>query len=340
MAALHELTRMISGTAPALRRGAFFSGTAPALRSGAFLLVVLACAATASVARAYSTPDAYMDRASQGGGGGRWFTGSPADGFGCTVCHSALPEQRHFPVYVAGLPTAGYALAGRQEIVLSWPEFATRWRELRPDPMVMTPAGAQRPAMGLVLELVAESGRGSGVIEIDTNALTPGQLCEKTRPNLAPRLAAKLFQVRAGVEPLVIKPDSNGLLRCEARRLGQRCILSLLSCGAQGMRFTWTAPPTWEGPVWFSAGFVASEALSSTPQQDSVQEISVPIVQAGTPGAVYEQKLQQACAVAAAGAGARERSEVFVVGLAVGAIGLIRRRRRGTRMNRSQELGR
>jgi hypothetical protein len=290
--------------------------------------LIWACGATA--ARAYSTPDAYMERPAQGGGGGRWFTGSPADGFGCSVCHTSAPEQRVFPLYVAGLPTAGYTLAGRQEIALSWPEFAARWRELRPDPTAAPLPGAPSPAVGLVLELIAESGRGSGVIEIDTRSAQPEQLCEQTRPNLQPRIGVKLFQVRAGIDPLPIRPDSNGLLRCEAHKLGQRCVLALTSCGAEQLRFTWTAPSTWEGPIWFSAGFVASEALAGTPEHDAVQEISVPIVQADSAGAAYEQTLRSACGVARAGgaAGLGASALAFVVSAAVLAARVARGRRR------------
>jgi hypothetical protein len=299
-------------------------------------VAVLACTALPATAHAYSTPDAYVELASQGGGGGRWFTGSPADGFGCSVCHSSAPGQRRFPLYVAGLPAAGYTLAGRQEIALSWPEFAARWRELRPDPTITPAPGAASPSIGVVLELVAESGRGSGTIEIDTRVATPAQLCEQTRPNLQPRLGVKLYQVRAGIDPLVIKPDGTGLLRCEARNLGQRCVLALTSCGAREIRFTWTAPPTWEGPIWFSAGFVASEALSGTSQADSVQEVTVPVVQAGTPGATYEQTLRRDCGVArvAREGSVASRAGARGCGLAVAAIGvawLLRRTRRRAR---------
>src|SRR4029077_7960968 len=111
-----------------------------------------------------------------------------------------------------------------------------------------------------------------------------------------PRLGVKLYQVRPGLDPLLIKPDSTGFMRCDARQLGQRCIIALTSCGAQEVRFTWTAPPTSEGPIWFSAGFVASEALSGTFEQDSVQEFSSPLLQAGTPGASYQETLRSACA--------------------------------------------
>jgi hypothetical protein len=245
-----------------------------------------------------------------GGGGGRWFSGSPADGFSCGVCHLPSAGVRKFPLYVAGLPLAsGYTLASRQQIVLSWPEFATRWRELRPDPSVKATPGTPSPAMSVVAELVAESGKGSGSIDIDSAAAGPDELCEMTRPNLKPRLAAKLWQVRPGIDPLLIKPDSTGVMHCEAHQLGQRCIVALDSCGAKIARFTWTAPSRWQGAIWFSAGFVASEALSGTPDGDSVQEVALPIVQAGTPAATYQQTLHNGCTLS--GDGAARRSGVW-----------------------------
>jgi hypothetical protein len=284
----------------------------------------------AGTARAFSSPDAYAQSPSAGGGGGRWFSGSPADGLGCSACHSAAPGQRIFPLYVSGLPLAGYGLASRQEILLSWPEFARRWTEIRPNPMAPAMPNQPSPGVGLVAEMVAESGKASGTIEISTAAAEPAQLCEQTRPNLQPRLGVKLYQVRPGLDPLLIKPDSTGFMRCEARQLGQRCIIALTSCGAQEVRFTWTAPPTSEGPIWFSAGFVASEALSGTFEQDSVQEISLPLLQAGTPSAMYQETLHSACALV------RSRSRPSLGMLALGALAavLLVRRARGREKER------
>src|SRR4051812_24461602 len=167
------------------------------------LFVLSAWASAVGTARAYSSPDAYTEFPAAGGGGGRWFSGSPADGLGCSVCHSSAPGQRVFPLYVAGLPLSGYTLAGRQEVVLSWPEFAARWRELRPDPTAPRVEGQPSPAEGLVAEMVAESGGASGTIEISTSTAAPAQLCEQTRPNLQPRLGVSLYQVRPGVDPML-----------------------------------------------------------------------------------------------------------------------------------------
>jgi hypothetical protein len=267
----------------------------PNQRIGAFACFLLAASGASSV-RAYSAPEAYVEPASTGGGGGRWFTGSPADGFSCGVCHLPSHGLPEFPLYVAGLPLdTGYSLGSKHEINLSWPEFAARWIALRHDTTVSTAQDAPSPSVGLVAELVAESGRGSGTIEIDTASATPAELCEMTRPNLKPRLGARLYQVRPAVDALLIKPDANGVLRCESRQLGQRCILALTSCGAQQIRFTWTAPPGWEGPIWFSAGFVATEALSGTPELDSFKEVSLPIAQAGAASTTYQQVLHRGC---------------------------------------------
>ncbi len=254
-------------------------------------LLALFVSTIASRAHAYSTPDAYAENPLAGGGGGRWFSGSPADGFGCSICHGSPPTQRSFPMYVTGLPLNGYTLAESREIVLAWPEFAQRWRELRPDPTMPLPPTAPAPAMGMIAELVAESGKASGTIEIRTATAGPDELCEQTRPNLQPRIGVKLFQVRPGLPPLLIKKNEQGVLKCESRQLGQRCIIALNSCGAKQVRFVWTAPSTQEGPIWFAGGFVASEALSGTPENDAVHEIAIPLVEQSGKSAEYAEVL-------------------------------------------------
>jgi len=269
------------------------------------LVVLLACASIAGGARAYSTPDVFIEPPGAGGGGGRWFSGSPADGYSCTVCHSSVEGQRQFPLYVTGLPLEGYTLAEAREVVLSWPEFGQRWGELIPDPMAPLVPGAPVPSMSMVAELVAESGKASGTIEIRGATATALEKCEVKRPNLEPRLGLSLYQVRAGVPPFLVKPDANGTLRCEARHLGQRCIIALSSCGARQARFIWTAPMTQEGAIWFSAGLVTSEQRSGTPESDSVYEVSIPMVQAGSSTKRYQETLRGTCAVASVGARSR-----------------------------------
>jgi hypothetical protein len=161
--------------------------------------------------------------------------------------------------------------------------------------------GTPVPAMGMTAEFVAESGKASGVIEIRGGMASPAEQCEVTRPNLQPRLGVRLYQVRAGVAPFQVKPDDNGTLRCEARHLGQRCIIALQSCGSQQTRFIWTPPATQEGAIWFSAGFVTSEQLDGTPDLDAVYALSVPIVQGGGGSSRYQETLRGTCAVSAPG---------------------------------------
>jgi hypothetical protein len=284
------------------------------------LAVLLACASVASGARAYSSPDAYAELPEKGGGGGRWFSGSPAEGYGCAVCHSTAEGQRSFPLYVTGLPLEGYTVAEAREVVISWPEFSQRWRELKPDPMAPLVPGQPVPAMGMTAEFVAESGKASGVIEIRGGTATPAEQCEVTRPNLQPRLGVKLYQVRPGVAPFAVKPDDNGTLRCEARHLGQRCIIALQSCGAEQTRFIWTPPPTQEGAIWFSAGFVTSEAVSRTPDDDGVYELSVPVVQADSGQSRHQDTLRGSCAVRAPGAARASASLLASIALVFAAL--------------------
>ena len=81
------------------------------LASGALLLA-------ADRARAFSDPLSYADAVDVGGGGGRWFTGSVADGFGCDVCHEGgAPAD----LAIRGLPTDGFAPGRAYEVDVSWP---------------------------------------------------------------------------------------------------------------------------------------------------------------------------------------------------------------------------
>lgn len=265
------------------------------------LVACALCVLSPRQASAYSTPDAFADYPSSGGGGGRWFTGSPADGYGCSVCHLASSATK-FPLLVAGLALDGYEPGSSREIVMSWPAFSQRWRELRPDPTQPTAPGTPLPAMTLVGELVAESGKASGTVEIRTNGASDAERCERRRPTLNPRVATRLYQVRPGVAPILIKADRNGIMRCESRQLGQRCIIAVGSCGAQQSRIVWKAPPSQEGPIWFSAGFVATDALEGTPNGDSVTEVAVPMTLASDNAAQYAHRLRGACSVGNIGA--------------------------------------
>jgi len=64
-------------------------------------------------AAGFSTPASFSQPVTAGGGGGRWFTGSARDGFGCQVCHegAAAPLVAVEGVPEAWTPGSTYTLA-------------------------------------------------------------------------------------------------------------------------------------------------------------------------------------------------------------------------------------
>jgi hypothetical protein len=92
-------------------------------------------------AAAFSDPLAYSDPTDLGGGAGRWFTGSPADGYGCDVCHEGGAGA---DLGVSGLPLDGYVPGQSYEITLQW--------------------GTEHQA--LLAELTDEQRLGAGTVEL------------------------------------------------------------------------------------------------------------------------------------------------------------------------------
>lgn len=74
--------------------------------------------AHASAARAYSDPFLYTEPPELGGGGGRWFTGSSADGYGCEVCHTGAPGV---DLQIGGVPLDGFVPGSSYELAIAWP---------------------------------------------------------------------------------------------------------------------------------------------------------------------------------------------------------------------------
>jgi uncharacterized protein (TIGR03382 family) len=103
--------------------------------------------------------------------------------------------------------------------------------------------------------------------------------------------------------------------------------LTVRSCGAQELDFRWTAPAKWQGPVWFSAGFVTTDMISGTPDNDSVREVSVPLLPATSGAAHYQSQLYSGCSAA----GPRAGSALWPVGAIVAWLWLMRRRARVAR---------
>jgi hypothetical protein len=230
-----------------------------------------------AAARAFSEPRSYYDSAAEGGGGGRWFTGSPAEGYACSACHTGGPSQ---PLHIEGLPGDGYVPGASYDLRIAWPEFAARAQILAQTP------GAPGASMGLVAEFVTETGLGAGTIEIAAPAAAvPGELCSFP-PDVR---AAQLYLVKSG------EPVDEQETRCEASELEERCLLAVADCGAQELRFRWTAPDSWQRSIWFSTGFVATEVSSDSPEADAVTERAIPLHPAASDSERYESRLAGGC---------------------------------------------
>jgi hypothetical protein len=261
---------------------------------------------SAAPARAFTEPRTYYASPRVGGGGGRWFTGSPAEGYACSVCHAPTGKVE---VQLSGLPAGGYSPGASYDVTLSWPEFAARARELRE-------AGDDPASMGLVAELVAESGEGAGTLRVKAADEADAQeLC--AFPEGA--LAAQMYRLQPGEEPV------EAGTRCTSDALGERCVVAVLSCGAERLRFTWTAPATDQGTVWFAAGFVATEKVSGDPNGDAVVELRVPVLSADSAASVHASVLRSGCAVARPGRASHGAGVVLALALIGSGIGLRRR---------------
>jgi hypothetical protein len=127
------------------------------VRSWVGLITVLVAGAYTGHARAYSDVGRFGEPSGAGGGGGRQFTGSPVDGYGCNVCHQGGVEPK---VQVLGLPE-GYTPGRLYEIEVIW----------NPDPAV---------PHALQLEFVGRDGLAAGkVLLLDKSQLDAAQFCDR-----------------------------------------------------------------------------------------------------------------------------------------------------------------
>lgn len=126
-------------------------------------------------AHAYSDPSSYPLPVREGGGGGRWFTGSAVDGFGCNVCHDASGDLQ---ISVTGLPEAtGYTANHDYEVWVQWP------RELE--------------HLAMVLELVDDRGVRAGSLQLPRfEATTPDEHC--TEPGAEKMSASSVIDAESG----------------------------------------------------------------------------------------------------------------------------------------------
>lgn len=243
-------------------------------RAAAAAVLVTAQLATTGVARAYSDPFVYPEPATQGGGGGRWFTGSPADGYGCDVCHQGgAPAE----LEIGGLPAGGYTPGANYEVVVSWPFTAEH--------------------VALVAEFSDENGLGAGGISPPAmETITPAELCVDGAFPIQP-----LSDNATGRNFVTI-------VDCGARMTRFRWTAPTAAASTPptagvaggGAPAGAAAPaPVLGGPppkVWFNLGFVLSNA-DTRPEGDGVTLVAYPMAPLGQ--AQETQIVAQGCALAA-----------------------------------------
>lgn len=119
---------------------------------------IVACGIASFVtsAHAYSDPTTFSTGVAEGGGGGRWFTGSPGDGYTCGVCHSGGVRTQ---LTIAGLPIDGYSPGASYEVIVDWPDAVLH--------------------VGMAAEVTDESGRSAGTIQLpEGGTLDDREKCE------------------------------------------------------------------------------------------------------------------------------------------------------------------
>ena len=123
-----------------------------------FRIAWLAVALLASVstsAHAYQNPDMFRGDPARGGGGDRYFTGSPLDAYTCEVCHvsESAPSIR-----VVGLPDTSYQFGATYHVTIDWPD--------------------DLPRVALTMEMTDRSGRALGTwLESNPAILAPADHC-------------------------------------------------------------------------------------------------------------------------------------------------------------------
>ncbi|MET0388368.1 MAG: hypothetical protein ABW321_20520 [Polyangiales bacterium] len=268
-----------------------------------------------------------------GGGGGRYFSGSPADGYGCSVCHTSASGYQ-FPLYVQGLPMNGYIPGTPYNITLSWPEAAA-FTAASAQQVVQKPVPGGgvvptnlSPRTALTAEFVAEDGGDSGTLELPPLSLTKvTDTCTPPPGETLGPLGGQIFAARRGVEAQRITANEE---KCSTNTGDDaRCIVALPgTCGSSTLQVRWTAPPRWRGPIWFSAGFVTTGDATSIPNDnDFVTEVTIPI-NGARDDARYDTVVESGCSTSGAVRG-RTSSPLglFAVVAGLGLLGLRARRR-------------
>ena len=205
------------------------------------LCVALVALLPAASASAFSDPNNYGLPTSEGGGGGRFFTGSRADGYACDVCHSGAEGP---DVVVSGLPLDGYVPGATYEVTLRW--------------------GLATPNVSLLTEFTDELNLGAGTIGPPAE-FTPEEFCAEEG-------------VSTGI--LALQAVALDDLAAEGAPPTGRMIVAVPECGARLVRYQWTAPAVATGTLWFTAGAVSSDEAADA-EGDGVTVLRYPLVPAG-----------------------------------------------------------
>lgn len=140
-----------------------------------YMTVLALLVLDASSAHAFSDPFSFNLTPIVAGGGGRYFTGSPSDGYTCKTCHVGGQAPK---VSVLGLPLSGYKPGGRYEVSIRWP--------------------AEQTKISLALELTDEKGKAAGTLRLPPLEETQaGEFCEPASEQV---LAAQLSDMTEGRE--------------------------------------------------------------------------------------------------------------------------------------------
>jgi hypothetical protein len=302
-------------------------------RTVGLAVLCLSISAGRSVAHAYADPLYFAKPAAEGGGEGRWFTGSPADGYGCGVCHTPNQAEK---LVVEGLPKNGYVPGKDYYIRIAWPVTAARTRALYdlPPPAVL-------PRSSLVAELIAENAESFGKVHggwpDPGTDFSPGSLGRSTEQELChrtPEQKAMQKNRRFGYTLFRQTPnlhhEPKAVGACDGENL-TRCLLAVRGCGSEELRFTWRAPNKNQGAIWFSASFVTTDQQSRSPEGDAVSEITIPIPPAGSRG--YEATLEQSCSLVTGPSA--QRGSQFGVAASLTALCLVALRRQRARRLRA-----
>ena len=217
--------------------------------------VAALCAAWSAIAgrgHAYSSFGDYVRPIEEGGGGGRLFTGTPADGHGCDVCHRGAEGA---PLQIFGLPVDGYVPGQSYEITFVWPET--------------------EPNIALMAELTDLAGRPAGATSLLPYASwQPGELCGD---GAVP--AADVCRAGGAGDGCCRELDP---MRDACSFPGERTAFWVVDCDARFARMLWTAPDGAAGDVWFSAEMVTSD-LQNDASGDGVTSALRRLRPAGAP---------------------------------------------------------